>query len=753
MNPPHSAPSTSERTLVDHDSDFLSQDDGAPRAESSTNGRSDFEQAPFPTPAPPPLDLQKTVIVEEGLPTQTYAPDDAPPTAEPPGPTAEADAPAIGFVGPPAPAPPPAKPAISPAALRRRQRRRRERMKRLLPAWSVSLVVHLVIFTVLGAATLSEVTDVKPININTALGGLDRGLEETPIFADPTDRRLDQIGETRDRLTPSDDETWADERPNQGSMIAAVAAPSATPSIRGVVARASDAESRLGPSAGLADLKRSSINHLPAALSTDLYGGGNFGGDPTFDVGGIGDALNQLTHEILNHLAEHQVTVVWLLDESASMRDDHRTIAEKFDRVSSELNRFVPADKRASGALNHVLVSFGEKVSFPIDKPTTDADEIRRSMTKLRIDDTGIENTMRAIREAVGAFSRLVSKDRKLLMVLATDESGDDGAEIEEALAALKKYNIPLYVIGRQSVFGYPYAHHRYVDPITKDVYHPTIRRGPETADVEIFQWDGLYARWDEKPSGFAPWELARLTKESGGIYFLLPTEEFLRLRKAEKTYSIEGLKEFMPEYLGRAAYIQRRTESDLRRNLHQIVVETQGSDFRYRREFPVKADDQAQAAREEGLKATQRLNALVEIQKRLEKIKKHRDREPLRRWRAHYDLMLAQVVVFQIKAYEYRALMAQLAQKPKKPSKAPTPNLAITFVVDHASKGLAPDAETAKKYSEANHLLNNVIAEYPDTPWADLAKDALTRGFSVVLNQWEHSPNYKDRQRFVPKY
>ena len=68
----------------------------------------------------------------------------------------------------------------------------------------------------------------------------------------------------------------------------------------------------------------------------------------------------------------------------------------------------------------------------------------------------------------------------------------------------LKKYHVPLYVIGRQSLFGYPYAHHRYVDPVTKDVYHPLIRRGPETADLELYQWDGLYDRWDEQPSGFA---------------------------------------------------------------------------------------------------------------------------------------------------------------------------------------------------------------------------------------------------------
>ena len=113
--------------------------------------------------------------------------------------------------------------------------------------------------------------------------------------------------------------------------------------------------------------------------------------------------------------------------------------------------------------------------------------------------------------EVVEHYANLIRKDRRLLIVLVTDESGDDGADVEEARQALTKYNVPLFVIGRQSLFGYPYAHHRYVDPVTKDVYHPLIRRGPETADLELYQWDGLYDRWDEQPSGFAPYELARL--------------------------------------------------------------------------------------------------------------------------------------------------------------------------------------------------------------------------------------------------
>ena len=244
-------------------------------------------------------------------------------------------------------------------------------------------------------------------------------------------------------------------------------------------------------------------------------------------------------------------------------------------------------------------------------------DEIGSAIRKLRVDQSGVENTMHAIRETVDAYAGLIGKDRKMLLVLVTDESGDDGADVEEARQALKKYKVPLYVIGRQSLFGYPFAHHRYLDPLTKDVYNPVIRRGPESADVEIYQWDGLYDRWDEQPSGFAPWELARLTRESGGIYFLLPSEEFMRARKREQAYSIVQLKEYLPEYDSRQTYLQNRNGRDLRRSLVGLVDQTR--DFRYRRDFPIDPGELSQAAAAEVEKATLKLNALLEIEERLD--------------------------------------------------------------------------------------------------------------------------------------
>jgi hypothetical protein len=650
--------------------------------------------------------------------------------------------------------------STTPAGKLRPRRRRRAPVRYLLQAWAVSLVVHVGILSALAAATFGSREAInKVINFDSALASNHGGEQElTPIYADPDNSlRKEAIGDEHAETAGAPAQVVVGDggegEGDEGSgMITAggVGQPSKTPRVRGVGKGRINEGSSL-PGVKIDGLGASPLNNLPTAPATDLIGGGKIAGDPLFEAKEIGAALDQLAREILRHLKDHKLTVVWLFDESTSMQDDQKTIIEKFDRVSSELKLNVDTNKKAAGALNHAIIGFGQGIDYILEKPRDDIDLIGRAIKKLRIDSTGVENTMKAIRDVVDRYANLIRKDRKLVIVLVTDESGDDGDGVEEAKQALKKYKVPLYVIGRQSLFGFPFAHHRYMDPVTKDVYYPVIHRGPETADVENYQWDGLYERWDEQPSGFAPYELARLTRESGGIYFLLPSEEFMRIRKREQAYSITQLKEYLPEYDNRMTYIERRNSSPLRQSLYAIIM--QGKNFLYRREFPIDIAQLQSAAHEEAAKASVRLNALLEVQVRLEALAKVRDREPEKRWQAHYELMLAQTVAFQCKAYEYRALMQSIISNPPHPKGPPAADMMITWVVDHAKKPLAPRNETAKKYAEAERLLQAVVAKHPKTPWGDLAQDTLDRGFSVQLNEWHHNPKYHERWQFVPKY
>ncbi len=647
----------------------------------------------------------------------------------------------------------------APARPKPRRLRGRARIAYLLQAWSVSLVVHAVILTALAAATFTSQDAInKVINFDSALASYHNGEPEMlPIYADPDnsprdravgDENAEKSGEPQ-QVTMSEDD-GGEEGGGMVTSVGVAGRPTATPRIKGA-GKGRINEGTSLPGVKIDGLGSSPLTMLPASPAADLGGGGKIAGDPIFDVKEIGNALDQLAREILRHLKDHKLTVVWMFDESFSMEDDKQTIKQKFDRVSSELKVNVDNDKKAKGALNHIIAGFGQGFQYALDKPQEDMDQIKKAIGKLKIDTTGVENTMHAIRKVVEDNAPKMRKDRRMVIVLVTDESGDDGSDVEEARQALKKYNVPLYVIGRQAIFGYPFAHHRYIDPVTKDVYHPLIRRGPETADIEMYQWDGLYDRWDEQPSGFAPYELARLTRDSGGIYFVLPSEEFMRVRQREQAYSITQLKEYLPEYDNRLSYLEKRNSSPMRQTMSAVVQESRS--MLYRRDFPITSQELVKAAVEEGTKAGVKLNLLLGLQTRLEGLKKFRDREPEKRWQAHYDLMLAQTVAFEVKAFEYRALMQSIVKKPPAPKGKPAPNMMITWVVDHSKTPWASKDMTAKKYAEAERLLKDVIAKHPRTPWADLAQDSLNRGFSVILNEWHHNPKYYERAQYVPRY
>ncbi len=653
----------------------------------------------------------------------------------------------------------------SAAAKSRKKKRRNSRW--VLPAWALSVVVHVVVLGSLGAMTLSSEVRTKIMNLNTSMfkdtgGSAD---ELTKIYAEQSKASRDEaVGQAADAAGTSGGETGG-AAPNAGLALSGggLGGPSATPRV-GAVGRVgarvggAGAGDGNGLPGGLKVIAQvSGLSILPAAPNRDLGGGGGIAGDVTFATGEIGEALDQLAREILRNLNDHRITVVWLFDESESMKDDQKAVKSKFDRISLALNEHVDAERKSANALTHTVIGFGKDLHFMLEKPTADVSKIGQAIDHLRVDTSGTENVLQAIGAVVKHYGSLITKNRRLLIVLVTDESGDDGSNIEEARQIAVSQKVPIYVIGRQSLFGYSAAHLQYIDPVTKDVYWPTIRRGPETADVELLQWDGLHDRWDEQPSGFAPYELARLAKDTGGIYFLLPSEEFMRVRQREKAYSMTTLKEYVPDYESRSAYNERRTKSPFRRELYQIIQETRPDGknpmFQVRRHYPIDLEKMIVAANEEGPKSNLRVQALVAIEKRLRALQKMRDREPEKRWQADYDLMLAQIVAYQIKSFEYGACLAEMVKTRPLPKTMPTKDLIVEWVLDHSKDRKASPEKTQKQYVEAERLLKLVIERHPKTPWADLAQDELNRGFGVQRNEWHHNPKYDERAKLVPKY
>jgi hypothetical protein len=696
----------------------------------------------------------------DASPAPAESPAPAPAPVEAPAPAAE-PAQAVEKTNGKATAKDKAAEAEAEAKPKKKKKKRSQRVN--APAWAVSLMVHVGFLVTLGMVTLGSTDAGKKLmaNINSALVSAPKGDEAnaTPIYADPgTTRSAEAVGSETAEQGGAGGESGGTGTGGFGGI--GTGPPSATPRI-GKVGRVSEGG---GGGAGVGSLKIaanvSGLSMMPAAPGMDLGGGGGIVGDVTYEATDVGQSLDQIAREILRHLTQHKLTVLWLFDESESMKDDQKAVNQKFDRITSELKSHAEAQdkKKVVEPLTHVVASFGGDLHYIQEKPTADISVIAKAIDKIPVDESGVENTLHALGIIIDKYSNLIKKDRKLLVVLVTDESGDDGGYVEEAHQAVVSRGVPIYIIGRQALFGAENAHLQYVDPVTKDVYWPTIRRGPETADVELMQWDGLHDRWDEQPSGLPPYELARITKDSGGIYFLLPSEENMRVRQREKAYRIADLKEYAPDYKSRIAYVSERQKSEFRRTLYDVILATKwrtsnDGSFYYPRHFKINPAEMVPAAQQAIGLSTERLNLLLAIQAKLEKIQKLRDREPEKRWQAHYDLMLAQVVAYQVKSYEYRACMEDMIKNPPKPKKMPTSDLVVEWVIDHSGERIAPKERTDKKIAEATKLLKEVIDRHPRTPWADLAQDELNRGLSVHRNEWHHNPRYEERAKLVPKY
>jgi tetratricopeptide (TPR) repeat protein len=618
-----------------------------------------------------------------------------------------------------------------------RARKRSQRTMPVIPGWVGSMAVHagvLVILLLLPGAAEEAIDLSKRLNaaVDTSVASVEEPLK---IMADPSQIRSEYL-------------TDPNANPVGGVLNPS---PSATP----VVAAAATVSSKsaMPQAVELSASIASPLASMPSMPAVDFAGGGGIAGDVTQAVDNVDQALDQLVREILRELQRTKLTVVWMFDESNSMKDDQQAIRDRFERISSELIDNTSSEQRRSAALLHAVVGFGQQIHFDLE-PTPDVTRIKEAITNLRIDMTGTENTMQSVQAVIARLgSKYITKERRMLIVLVTDESGDDGARVEETIQACLAAKVSVYVIGRQSLFGTDKLHIAYTDPVTKDVYYPTIQRGPETADFEMLQFDGLHGRWDEVPSGFAPYELARLTKETGGAYFILPNEEELRRRnrRLERIYSITTLKEYVPDYESRAEYLAKREKSELRRVMAAFI--NQSKQFPFRHHFPVDPQRFVSEIQAVQRQTAVRLTQLAEMEKALRALEKLRDREPEKRWQAAYDLMLAQTVAYQVKVFEYQNLLAHLLQTKPVPKVKPSRERTPDWEVFHSPKKYANPDATAKKYAEAEELLKRVIERHPNTPWADFAKHELDRGLSVDYHERVLDARYSERARLVPKY
>ena len=150
-------------------------------------------------------------------------------------------------------------------------------------------------------------------------------------------------------------------------------------------------------------------------------------------------------------------------------------------------------------------------------KPTAERSEIIDAIQNVALDTSGVETTFTTVAEIInrwGHFKDAQGQPYHTMVIVVTDEVGDDQAHLEEAVALAQKAKVPIYVLGSQAIFGRDTNYVDYIDPKTKHVFRGVpVKQGPESYKLEQIRlpywYNGL--QFDIVESGFGPYALSRL--------------------------------------------------------------------------------------------------------------------------------------------------------------------------------------------------------------------------------------------------
>jgi hypothetical protein len=500
-----------------------------------------------------------------------------------------------------------------------------------------------------------------------------------------------------------------------------------------------------------ADLLADMADRVAVELETEIFQGPELTTSiPAQGAGSVGatgaeGAIDRLTHEILTSLDQRPTMVVWLFDQSGSLREERARVIKRFRRIYEELGVIDAADNPAfrrhrDKPLLTSVVGFGAEPTMLTSEPTDRIEEIEAAIRAIEDDKTGQENVFRAIgmvAEKFRTYRSAKNGKRHVMIVVFTDEAGDDIPLVDDTVDVCRKYAMPVYVVGRPAPFGRQTAYVKYIDPDPNFDQRPQwvpVTLGPESLMPELLKLR-FAERGDEEElldSGFGPYALTRLCYETGGLYFAShPNREVGRRISGGETNNLsahfsmffepDAMRRYQPDYLPAQEYGRLLQSNRARQSLVLAAQMSWTSPMEnVRLRFPKR--DEAELA--QALSLAQRSAAI--LQPKIDAICQtllagEGDRAKLEepRWRAGYDLALGRALAVKARTDGYNVMLADAKQG--KPFKNPKNN---TWLLQPGEEFANTSLE--KLAAKAQGLLQQVVADHPDTPWAALAEREL---------------------------
>ncbi len=559
-----------------------------------------------------------------------------------------------------------------------------------MPAWGISLLVHIGILVVMASFTF--VTVIEPeLALLSEIEPEEIRQDEYVIDSEPTD----QLGSKSDL--------------NIVGPSMAVAQHQGMDNHREQVQRLDEQIIN----ASVPEVETLSIpNEADLLEPIDLTG-------TTEHAGGTQGAIDRITQEIAASLRQRKTLVVWLFDESLSLEARRTEVSERFENIYRQLGLM---DVDTKEALKSAIIGYGENLHFLQKDPTSDIDTLVTAVKSIENDKSGKERVFAALNEALRVYLPEKRKMRaNMMVIIVTDERGDDYSLLEDVVRRCAREGVKTYCVGNTSIFGREKGYVRYAWEFEGEQFEEDIPvdQGPETAAAEGLQlpfWTASAAGLDRMSSGYGPYTLSRLCSETGGIFFIADDSQG---RKFDDCI----MRQYAPDYRPLTDY-QRQLSSNLAKAALVAAAQKAIVDDVPIPQLAFLANND-NVLREQITEAQKPLAVLdyflQDLQGILEQGEKHRDKLDSDRWRASYDLAMGRVLAMRVRAFGYNSVLAEMKANPKRFANADNNQWRL-----EPSEEITAGAAVKRMHDKAMGYLNRVVNEHPGTPWAFLAQVEL---------------------------
>jgi hypothetical protein len=275
------------------------------------------------------------------------------------------------------------------------------------------------------------------------------------------------------------------------------------------------------------------------------------------------------------------------------------------------------------------------------------------------------------------------------------------------------------------------YVTWKYPEGGTEDI---EVDAGPETVEPEAIVlgfWGGHGPDLSRMSSGYGPYALTRLCKETSGQY-LIAQEDAKGPR-----FDPAIMRNYQPDYRPMKDYIRSLEKNKAKAALVTAAKDTKVEEVPLPRlGFPAYNDNILRETITESQKPAAvliyKIERLVEILSQGEK-----DREKISepRWRAAYDLAIGRSLAMKVRSFGYNQMLAEMKSAPKTFQKKKDSN---EWRIE-PSKTINSGQAVKKLERQAAMYLKRVIDENPETPWEKLAARELSTPMGW---EWKEAKN-----------